>query len=135
MTDKTPEERLAAHAAAIRTLREQVAALTEQITALLASTLLSPDAEQTDGAASAARFNPSPLCAHCGAPKPPGRKALTCPACAAARTAAFKAPGTADREPFYRDTCFSCGDAVPRNGRILCQPCSVAFRVWKATTK
>lgn len=125
---ESPEIRLDKHALAIRALRKQVAALTEQMQALLGEKAPERPQETADGP-STGLYLPSSTCAMCGRHKGK-RRALTCYSCGQQRTKIIKEG--LDRTPIIRDNCFNCGRAFKPQARFLCTPCSKSYAEWKA---
>ena len=127
-------ERLDKQAAAIKSLRksrDDLLARLQEIENRLGPQVdaVGPQVEQPTGGETLPAFVPNPLCAMCGDPKGPGRLALTCAACAAVRNMIIKEGG--DRQVILRDNCFQCGASFKRATRILCTPCSAAFKAYK----
>lgn len=139
MTERSPDERLTAHAAAIRDLRKRTEALERLLEGLdLPRAVLDLDRQGASPPSPVqmptfGTFIPNPLCAMCGTNKEPGRTALTCKTCAVERTIIIKEGH--DRASITRTSCFCCGTAFKAQTRFLCATCGKGHKMWVAANR
>lgn len=122
---KTTDQRLEAHAAAIRDLRKRVAALETAV-----ERLTGPGA--TPVAPASGVFVPRAHCAMCGELKEAGRIELTCKACGSLRYAIITGKSDESRDRITHVVCANCERPKPGSTKMLCTPCGDAFKRFKA---
>lgn len=127
--DPDTKARLDKQAAAIRELRAQMQALGEQMQALgeqMAALTKTDDAGE-EPVARQGVFMPSGLCVMCHQIKEVGRAALTCKPCGKKWMDGVRGEGP--RITFA--SCGNCGAAKGATTKMLCAPCSDAYKMWK----
>lgn len=122
--DHETKARLDKQAAAIRTLRTEVA----ELRSMLTSSAVGATPSTSALTASTGVYVPSADCVMCSQPKEAGRTALTCKPCGKRYQDGIK--GEAERVTFAE--CGNCRAAKTNNTQMLCVPCGKSFRLWKA---